>query len=367
MKIDEILIKSAENALGIQNQDGSFPKGSNGPWNNEDTFVRTTAHWCILLYKAYQLTSNEDYMNSSYRALKYLQLKKNVPFGFTFYCRTSKSKNKCNSLIGQAWAIEPFIYIGICENDYALLEFARGVVKKHEYSYFDHLWKAIEINGDDLGLFYTINQQIWFSVLAYTIGVNVNDDEMIKKSLDFFNHFIDYMPYIYGINGLISHKIIIGQNKNLKDKISSKISFFSNKKQLLKLSNGYLSFILYGLAILFENYPNLELWNNLELKKKITDSLTYSIKNINKLSTTKDDYKWAYNPTGIEIAYALQCFNEYCDIPECNAKIIKSLNLQFKNYFNCKSYMLNENTKYPNILSSRIYECVRLNNYDIDI
>ena len=53
MYLSVIILKSSEIALKKQHENGSFPEEHNGPWYDQDTLVRNTAHWAITLHKAY--------------------------------------------------------------------------------------------------------------------------------------------------------------------------------------------------------------------------------------------------------------------------------------------------------------------------
>ena len=45
MKLSEFLLKIAENSHSVQNEEGKFLPGNNGPYRDPETPVRNSAHW----------------------------------------------------------------------------------------------------------------------------------------------------------------------------------------------------------------------------------------------------------------------------------------------------------------------------------
>ena len=88
IRLNKIIVGSAESGLKFQREDGSFPPGHNGPWNNPETPVRATSHWAILMLKAYELTKNKKFKEAAQKSGDYLIDKKNRPFNFSFFCKT---------------------------------------------------------------------------------------------------------------------------------------------------------------------------------------------------------------------------------------------------------------------------------------
>ena len=113
LELYDLIIRSAKIGLTLQNNDGSFPKGHDGPWYYTDTFLRTTAHWALLISKAYELTGEKNFEEATIKACDYLICNKARPYNLTFHCRAESSdKDQCNGLIGQAWVLEALIVIG---------------------------------------------------------------------------------------------------------------------------------------------------------------------------------------------------------------------------------------------------------------
>ena len=339
MFLYDLLIKSAEIGLTLQEEDGKFPKGHNGPWNDEDTYVRTTAHWALLLYKVYSITKDTRYLNASIRACDYIVAKENRPNGYTFRCRTESKKNQCNGLIGQAWAVEPLIFIGHTINNDRYINTALEVIEIHPYDFEKHGWVTVEIDGKKLGVHRTINQQIWFSCMALILGTFLENVNLLDRGIDFFSNIYQNIKFLE--EGLIKHD---DSNKDVKNR-----------------SLGYLTFILYGFALAYKYTKANQFWENQDLKNIIASAFKYIELNY-PYGYLEEGFRWGYNPVGLEMAFATQTFCGYLDIANPQQLIKKYLHMQIKGYFDFEKGLMCKNTCDENILAARLYEAVRLNN-----
>jgi hypothetical protein len=274
-----------------------------------------------------------------------------------------------NGLIGQAWAIEPLILIGKSLNQREYLEVAQKIVLLHKYNMKHHAWNYLEINGKILGINQALNQQIWFAALSLTIGKILGDSKLIKCARDFFNNLPCLISF-FEEKGLISHTFVghhsIYRNM-IKELIGKKNKGAVEHDKRYLLSQGYLSFILYGLAMAYEYHSEETFWKDDRLKAMISDSIEYIVKDFPFGCGEKTGYRWCYNPTGIEMAYVLQVFKEYLRLESAENHIALFLSKQFEFYYDFEKNMLSKNTMDPNILSARLYEAVRLKNYNISI
>lgn len=370
INLNDILCGSALTSLELQNDDGSFPNGHNGPWNDVDTPVRTTAHWALTLFKAYDITGGNIFLEAALKACDYLIKKEQRPYGYTFYCRTNQTgKNRCNGLIGQVWAIEPLVFVGHRINNPEYLNVAHKIALLHEYDYKCHLWKNTEITGEILGINYALNQQVWFAALLMIIGKTVNDESLRKAARDFFVHFPSSVSFIE--EGLIRHKM---ENKLTRyQRMKNNINFSGGRKktmdtgQMTLLSQGYSSFLLYGLALAYAYGGEEDFWGDVRIKAIISGAADYIVKKFPFGHGESTGYRWCYNPTGIEMSYVLQVFQKYLKIEPVDHAVSAWLNKQFEFYYDFTKKMMCKNTGDPVILSSRIYEATRLNNYSLSL
>lgn len=363
----DLILRSSYVGLKIQKATGEYPCGHNGPWGDVDTHVRTTAHWALINFKAYEITGEERFLSSTIKASEYLIRKEQRPYGYTFYCRTTQTgKNMCNGLIGQAWAIEPLILIGNSLNKREYLDVAKKVLLSHRYNYKQHVWNNTEINGKILGINHTLNQQVWFATLNLILGKFLCDQKLNDLAIDFFIN----LPLLVGSfeeKGLIKHTFdghVWFFRKIAKQLIGRTYKNYDEQKML---SQGYLSFVLYGLALAYEYSSEQIFWSDIRIKNFISSSVNYIVSKFPFGHGEKTGYRWCYNPTGIEIAYTLQIFQKYLKLESVEKKISMWLEKQFEFYYDFEKNMMSRNTVDPVILSSRIYEAVRLNNYSLSL
>lgn len=334
----KIIVKSALSGLGLQNIDGSFRPGHNGPWNDLDTPARVTAHWSIIFLEAYKLTQNKKFKKAAIKAGEYLLSEECWPHKFSFFCRRKESKkNFCNGLIGQAWVIEALIKFGEELKELKFLQVAEEVILKHDFNEKKGLWYNLEIDGRRLNLNRTLNQQIWFAALAYRLGKITNSQVILNR----IAIFLKKLPKNLHFNGrYIAHLV-------------HPLSNFVYKEE----AKGYLSFTLAGLAHLY----NL---NHSIIERGIIQKIQKSIDFLNKkLFSTKNKYCWSYNPTGIETAYVLNSFPELISIKSGK----EWLGEQLKRHFNFQTNLMNIDTPDPEILCARIYELTYLPNLTLEL
>ncbi|MGD0020761.1 MAG: hypothetical protein ABSC54_00515 [Smithellaceae bacterium] len=370
VELYDLIARSAREGLKIQKAAGEYPCGHNGPWGDVDTNVRTTAHWVLINFKAYEITGEERFLSSAIKACEYIIRKEQRPYGYTFKCRTNETgKNMCNGLIGQAWAIEPLVFIGNLLNKPEYWDVAKKIVLLHRYDHKQHVWNNTEINGKILGINHTLNQQVWFATLNLIIGKFLCDQKLNDLAVDFFIN-LPLLVSSFEERGLIKHEF--NSNAWSFRRIAKRLvgrtyknSTYYDKQKIL--SEGYLSFILYGLALAYEYSSEQIFWSDNKLKEIISNTVDFIINGFPFGWGEKAGYRWCYNPTGIEMAYALQVFKEYLKLESAENHISIFLSKQFEFYYDCEKNMLSKNTMDPAILSARLYEAVRLNNYSLTL
>ncbi len=366
----DILGQTAGRALDFQDREGFFPAGHNGPWRDDDTPVRTTAHWALAMFKAYRITGETMFLDAAVKACGYLIRKEQRPGGFTFHCRTNqKNKNMCNGLIGQVWAMEPLVLIGESLHREEYLEAARKTALLHPYDRKHHVWNNVEIDGKIPGISRTVNQQVWFAAICLITGKILRDNNLYGTAVDFLAHLPPLAGYL-GEKGLIRHRFEIrrGISNRIAEKITGKKNVNGGDDDTLKtLSEGYLSFILYGLAMAYEHSAEEAFWGNGRLREIISDAVAYMNGRFPFGCGEKTGYRWCYNPTGIEMAYVLQVFEKYLNLENTGENISIWLAAQFDLYYDAAENLMSANTDDPVILSSRIYEAARLKNYRLSL
>ena len=137
MKLSDFIILSAEKALKLQDNNGSFPPGHNGPYHDPETPVRNSGHWLITFAKCFSLTGKSVFRERVVGAGKYLMSKTARPYGHSFHHRNKNNKDRCNGLIGQAWTIEAIAQAAMTLEDESYSDLAEDVFFQCLLRYYD--------------------------------------------------------------------------------------------------------------------------------------------------------------------------------------------------------------------------------------
>jgi len=359
INLNEIIINSASAALKFQNKDGSFPQGHNGPWNSNDTPVRTTSHWAILLLKANKLTNDIKFKKSATKAYDYLISKNARPFDYAFHCiNSTKIIMHSNGLIGQAWVIESLIEAYKYLNDSVYLNLAEDLILKHKFNKDLYLWNILGLNGEILKLHRTFNQQLWFSIMAFKVVKMCNNNDISLKTDKFFN----ILPSIVKFKKFIRMHLKESYNQqkiSLSKRSFTKLKNMLAKTYFLKLSRGYLSFSLFALSELYKIDQSMSLWKSYRFKKIILESVKYLDDKI--FNDEKNEFGFQYNPIGFEVAFIKERLSKYLGYYSGHS-IEEWILKQLINHYDFKKMMMIKNTSDQNTLASRIYELTRLEN-----
>jgi hypothetical protein len=368
--VNDLIVMSAQSFLRQQGKDGEFMAGHNGPYYDEELPNRNTAHVMILLLKAYAITQEDKFLNAATRALSYILQEKFRPMGATFWVRNNPEKDFCNGLIGQAWICEALIYAyGFFKHE-KLLDIARSVLLLHPFNTFTGLWRIVNVDGSYNQVDRAFNHQLWFAAVASSL----NDEELNGQ----IKTFLDKITENLGIyrQGLIIHSILKrGRRAKLKYYVKSSLK----SRQINSVHHykeiGYHAFNTYGFAMLFKNTKGHPFWSTKQFARILgflcspsyVEALDYYSCDVGKdrQQLPHNRYGYAYNPPGIEVAYTLQTFDW---VPsEDREQLIRTwLHRQVVRTFDRKEGLMNRNTEDEATLSARMYEIVKLNNYEID-
>jgi len=350
--------------------------GHNGPYNDNETPVRNTAHWLIIFSYLYSETQEKKYYNAIIKCANYLTSNNARPTNATFYCRKNKDKDFSNGLIGQAWVIEALVEAFKLLGEKKYLDLASELFLLHPFDESKGLWKTVNIDGSIRNFDMTFNHQLYFSASGSSI-YNLTKNQRIKEMIDVFFGKLKYNLDIHR-NGLIKHSIIF--KGTINDRIKKlgkniKLVLFNvvKGKNMIYKEIGYHIFNVYAFAILYENGFVMEFYNgekfNKILKFTFSDELFNKLKiNNDKLDITNlpvinsnvkvNRYGFAYNAPGFELPYIYVTFKDKIDnYNEIN--IDQIINEQIRLTYNCNKKMFSNNTEDERILTSRIYELVR--------
>ena len=355
----ELLERSARAALELQREDGSFPPGRNGVYDEPETPVRTTSHWLTTLSKVYEITGDEVFAEAANDAADYLLSDEARPYGYTFHSRNAEGKDKCDGLIGQAAPIRGLTRAGLTLERPELVEVARDVVALHPFNEQLGLWERVEIDGSFQSFDRTLNHQITFAAAIANFPTQCKD---IKNDL---RGFLDKLRENLRIDndGVIKHYVrppllevirCLGSNIRhwilLLNELMFHYYLYSTNRRVKEMS--YQPLNLYGLARLKQRFPNHILWEDQSIQKSLDLCKKHFgvIKNTNSGSLVP----------GIQIAYALSVFDDCREIDEYIA-------VDVNNRFNFETNLLSNNVIDPHLTSASICNAVTLSDVEINL
>lgn len=305
--ISELLVEAGKYAITLQQLDGSFPSGHNGPYHDPETPVRNTAHFLYLLSVLYKRTGEQKFKNAAENSINYLASPASRPNGKTFYHRNKKDKDRCNGLVGQAWCIEALVMASQVFDRPDCYALAEEVFLLHPWDDHVGIWRRVEVDGTVLGYDGTFNHQLWFAAAA---GLLVQTPQALERAKKFLNSVASRVKTYP--DGVIFHSSAMGSlisylwngPKAFLSEVRSRIRKNKKVNDLYSKSVGYHGFNLYALAMLKQVFDSDDFWHSKKfeclLKACENDSFNNALYN--------SEYGYMYNVSGIEIAYAFEVF-----------------------------------------------------------
>ncbi|CUQ04841.1 MULTISPECIES: hypothetical protein [Bacillota] len=362
------LMKQADDIVSYICEHSFAPAGMNGPYDNNDTELRNSAHWLIVfLYLKKQFNQNK-YDIAITKLLTYLQDEANYGSNGAPLCRKDDNIDNVNGLIGPAWIAEAFIYVYKITGEKKYIKKAQDILCSTVFNPQEKMWEIVDTNGKNWGIDRTLNHQVWYAAICMELLHNGKGVLQGSERLeDEIRQFLDRLPHMLRIypNGVFMHIALTISNikyvlkyfiKALARFISGKIENNSKWDEFYQLEEGYLSFDVYGFAIIKQYAPELALFNS--KKFVLATKLCQEKKFISKLIRRKNKYSFPYNSPLYEYGFIRNVFK--------NASIDT---IGFDELYNYQKAALGNQEKYDkNTLNARCYEMVRfLESEDNDI
>jgi hypothetical protein len=320
------------------------------------------------MLKAYEISNEARFKDSSWRAVQYLLLPSVRPMNATFYCRKNPEKDFCNGLIGQAWVIEALAIAGKKLENSQCLELARNVFMMHPFDHKVGLWRRVNVDGSYSTFDMAFNHQLWFAAAGAILDSNSNNliNPEIIRFLDCVLEFFLKIDQ----SGRIIHRISLQKSSKSPTMLNSIIGSINSLRRPNSLQNknnqmpykeiGYHAFNMYAFSMLKQCIPEHPLWQSSNFNSAL--EFMNKAEFINGLEN--NIYGYSYNPPGFEVAFAMQ---EFSDLLSFSKPVEWWVGQQLKRCYDTRGNMMNRSTEDENTLAARIYELTRLKDMDIAI
>jgi hypothetical protein len=361
VRVDELIVRSAEAALAHQAPDGSFAGGHNGPYRDPETPVRNTAHWSQTLGAAHSISGDQRFAVAARRAAEFLLHPANRPMGATFLCRTNPDKDLSNGLIGQAWVIAALVLAARASEDQRCDELAREVFRLHPFDNGSGLWLRVNVDGSRLDADPTLNHQLWFAAAGSLLAP---EDAEIAAQLERFLDRTHTASLQMHPSGRIRHALgamrTIDRVRMIAGRIRRPHRSRLLAQQLAYKEIGYHAFNLFACAELHRYAPEHPLWRS----RRFSKTLHYLESTAFATSIT-NSYGGPYNPAGFEAAHAILCLGDRAGLDPAAAATW--IGRQLDHTWDASARMLSRNSSDPTTLAARIYELGWLEDRSLEI
>jgi len=348
-----LLCASAEAMLARQRPDGSLPAGHNGLYRDAETPVRNTGHWLVSWLAALRWTGDARYRRAAEQALGYLASEKARPGGASFWHRDAAGKDACNGLIGQAWSIEALVTAADVLELEEPARLAEQVFLLHPFDESLGLWRALEIDGRCLHWDATFNHQLWFAAAGALLAGHASPEVARRVA-----RFLERLPRLLGVHGdgLIRHWLAPAGLLRRAPRRALRLLRGRRREAaaLRRRELGYHAFNLYAFALLRRHAPDHAIWR----QRRFRHAWRFARSPCFRQALEDNPYGWAYNPVGIEMAFALETFEG----PGSRAEQAIWLGLQLVRHWDFAERLLSRDTPDPATLAARLYEAARLPN-----
>jgi hypothetical protein len=378
VRLSDLIVASATGALPLQQPDGSFPAGRNGPYQDLETPVRNTAHWLITLLSAHERSGAPALLEAAHRAAAYLASGGVRPHGATFVCRTNPFKDSCNGLIGQAWVIEALDAAARALGDARCAELAREVFSLHPFDADRGLWQVVDVDGRAERTDPTFNHQLWFAAAgaqldpspAGAIGGRVHrfldgvGAHLRVAGSGRIRHYIAPLqsPAVFEDRGRWRDALPTPVRAAIRRArgLGRSLKGWRARVQLVRREVGYHAFNLYGFALIRQRVAAHAIWESAPLRA----ALRYVGRPAYGLGLERNPYAYPYNAPGFEVAFALQVLGAGDLAAPGDAWWV---NRQLARAWDWDAHMMTRGTDDPTTLAARLYQACRLRDMPVGV
>jgi hypothetical protein len=346
-----LLVRSAEAGLALQDGDsGALPAGHNGCWGHRETPVRNTSHWLVTFLRAFELSGGRRLLEGARRAAAYLSSEKARPAKAAFWHRDAPARDGCNGLVGQAWTLEALAWAAPALEDDTLAKLGEEVFLAHPFDARAGLWHRLEIDGRALGIDFTFNHQLWFAAAGAQLAPHAAPEVAARVA-----RFADHLDANLALHpsGLVRHPLTPRAVWRTEPRYALRYGRhrYPWRRDLREKAVGYHAFNLHALATLARHLPEHRFFRG----KRFERAWRYAQTPDFRSAVDAVECAWPYNPTGIEMAWALEVFGR-----DARAEQQRWLAEQLRRHFDFASGLMHRATPDPTTLAARLCEAARL-------
>jgi hypothetical protein len=349
--LHEILGAAAAAALKCQAPDGSLPAGHNGPYGDPESPARNTGHWLVSWLAAWRRDHDARFREAAFRALDWLTSEKARPGGASFLHRDAPGKDACNGLIGQAWSIEALATATAVLGDDDAAQIAERLFLAHRFDADLGLWRCLEVDGRSLGFDATFNHQLWFAAAGALLAPHAEPEVAARVAI-----FLDRLERNLTVrsDGTVGHWVSPWGLGRREPRYALR-RFRNGRREartMARKEHGYHAFNLHAFGRLRCNALDHEFWRGAKFGRlwAVTRSEGF------RARLEENEYGWPYNPVGLEMAFALDCFEG----PESRAEQAGWVAAQLERHWDANTASLGCHTPDPSTLTARLYEAAPL-------
>lgn len=376
MKEEYLLLKSiADTELEYIKEKGHAHAGCNGPYKNKDTAVRNSGHFLIVYSYLYETTQENRYLMAAKVLCEFLLQSGNYGKSGSIEHRTDNRFDHTNGLIGQAWTIEALVEAYRLTKSEKYYEKAKQLFLNQRFNHDTRMWLVIDCDGEQ-SLDLTFNHQLWFAAsggMLLDVEYNSTIDEEIKAFLEAANdeffkvrdsgRIVHVMNYSMSEYEKERQRKVIKQYKKrtlLREPLAVLIKKFKDKLSKDSftegIEEGYHLFDLYGFALLYKRYSEMEIYNSPNFLKAVD-----YIKDRNNISCLSENcggypynkFSYGYNSPAFEypfVAKTFSCLNESVEKELMERQCELLFDTSKGTFDSCDD---------PYTLNARVYELVR--------
>ncbi len=374
-KYSDIIFQVVNSNIGNILDGESISPGHNGPYYDEETDVRNTAHWIMLCACCFVLSNEERYKIAVRNLANRLYDSPFLCKNFVYISRYSK-KDSINGTVGPAWIIEGLVKASEILHDDKYVNLAIKVFKSQKFIEKNSLWTRINENGRDIGFDLTYNHELWFAA-AGSIIIDYCYDEAIDAQI---NSFLSMS--IKGVrvlpDGILNHyvdtwvgmKRAISFNKQYYIKLLNDVR---NKPSMRYKEEGYHLFSMYAFAILYKRYGSHPFFKckkflkalDITFNKRFIEKLEHANPMLDGTHITKKSilhtlnaYAYPYNAPGFELPYIAKVF--YPSDANIANESAEAFDKQISLTYDPDKKIFCRNTEDERVLTARLYELTRV-------